>query len=162
MNADLTKKALSASDSNTEKDDENEKVDTPNNEVKKDKDSSTNNTSSQKEEYLKKFNDTKKEMDEKKPTDDTTYALKKVEGDRYDVWDGLLNEVYDVLKKQLPSEEMAKLRNEQREWIEYRDQSAKEASLKYKGGTMEQLEYVTVQNNLTEKRCFELVREYMK
>lgn len=63
----------------------------------------------------------------------------------------MLNEIYEVLKHQLPTEEMHHLRKEQREWIDYRDNTAKEASLKYKGGTMEQYEYVRVENNLTEK-----------
>ncbi len=119
---------------------------------------------SQKEVYLKKLNDTKKEMDERRnnPEDDSTYAMKKVEGDRYDTWDGLVNEIYGVLQKQLSSDEMEQLRNEQRKWIEYRDSTAKEASLKYEGGTMEELEYVAVLGNLTEERCFELVEKYMQ
>ncbi|WP_245837255.1 lysozyme inhibitor LprI family protein [Virgibacillus phasianinus] len=66
------------------------------------------------------------------------------------------------MKKQLPAEKMDQLRKEQRQWIEYRDNTAKEASLKYEGGTMEQYEYVREENNLTEGRCFELVKEYMK
>ena len=117
-----------------------------------------------KEEYLKKLNDTKKETEEirKNSEGEITYALKKIEGDRFDIWDGLLNEVYGVLKKQLSSEEVDQLRKEQREWIDYRDDTAYEASMKYKGGTMEQLEYVSVENNLTEERCFELVEDYMK
>jgi uncharacterized protein YecT (DUF1311 family) len=116
-----------------------------------------------KKEYLKKLNDTKKEQDDirRNSKGEITYVLKKVEGDRFDVWDGLLNEIYEVLQKQLPSKEMEQLRKEQRKWITYRDKSAKEASLKYKGGTMEQLEYTTVLNNLTEERCFELVENYM-
>ncbi|WP_121604660.1 lysozyme inhibitor LprI family protein [Virgibacillus sp. Bac332] len=134
-----------------------EKGDTTNNVPAKD-------TASLKDQYLKKLNDTKNEVEEmrKNPIDDTTYALKKVEGDAYDIWDELLNEIYGALKEQLPKEEMDQLRKEQREWIAYRDHTAKEASLKYKGGTMEQLEYVTVQNNLTEEKCFELVEDYMK
>ncbi|MCM3763711.1 lysozyme inhibitor LprI family protein [Neobacillus niacini] len=138
----------------------NEKVDAP----KKEENVSTKTTASLKEDYLKKLNATKKEMDEMRnnPIDNTTFALKKVEGDLYDVWDGLLNEIYGVLKEQLPSEEMEQLRKEQREWIDYRDRTAKAASLKFEGGTMEQLEYVAVQNNLTEERCFELVEDYMK
>lgn len=149
---------------NAENNDTNEKTDAPKTETKKEEDLSSVKTSSLKEEYLKKLKDTKKEMDEirQNSKDETTYALKKVEGDRYDAWDGWLNEVYGILKKQLPPEEMDQLRKEQREWIEYRDQTAKAASLKYKGGTMEQLEYVMVQNNLTEERCFELVEDYMK
>ena len=78
------------------------------------------------------------------------------------MWDGLLNEIYAVLEEQLPVEEMEQLRKEQREWIANRDAAAKEASLKYEGGTMEQLEYVAVANKLTEERCFELVEKYMK
>lgn len=138
----------------------NEEADPSNNE----EDSSADTTASLKEEYLQKVNDAKNEVDEMRanPIDDTTIAMKKVEGDAFDIWDGLLNEIYEVLEKQLPAEEMEQLRKEQREWIDNRDQTAKEASLKYEGGTMEQLEYVKVENDLTEERCFELVENYMK
>ena len=133
-----------------------------NNNLNENVDAPTKNASSLKEEYLQKLHDTKKETDAMEPIDNTTFALKKVEGDRHDIWDGLLNEIYAVLEKQLPAEEMEQLRKEQREWIVHRDATAKEASLKYEGGTMEQLEYVAVANNLTVERCFELVEEYLK
>ncbi|MFE8695996.1 lysozyme inhibitor LprI family protein [Cytobacillus sp. FJAT-53684] len=127
-----------------------------------DKDSSTNTTASLKEEYLKKLNATKIELEKVEAEDSSTYALKKVENDRYDVWDKWLNEIYGALKEQLTTEEMDQLRKEQRNWITYRDDTAKEASLKFQGGTMEHLEYVAVLANLTEERCFELVEDYMK
>ena len=133
-----------------------------NNDSNENEDAPTNNASGLKEQYLQKLHDTKKETDAMKPIDDTTFALKKVEGDRYDIWDGLLNEIYGVLEEQLSAEEMEQLRIKQREWIANRDATAKEASLKYEGGTMEQLEYVAVVNNLTVERCFELVEGYMK
>lgn len=158
---DLTTDVTHTDTTDTGNNDTNEKVDTPTNASKSEEDLSSNTTVSLKEEYLKKLNDTKKDMDAIQPADSSTYALKNVEGNRYDIWDGLLNEVYGVLKKQLPSEAMEQLRKEQSEWIVYRDNTAKEASLKYKGGTMEHLEYTTVLNNLTEERCFELVEEYM-
>ncbi|MCA0173983.1 lysozyme inhibitor LprI family protein [Bacillus sp. RAR_GA_16] len=125
---------------------------------------SSENEESLKEEYLEKLNQATKELEEKKNNleDDSTYAMKNMEGERFDVLDGLLNEIYGVLEKQLPAEEMEALRQEQREWIDYRDKTAKKASLKYEGGTMEQLEYVAVENDLTEKRCYELVKNYMK
>ena len=135
------------------------------NTTESEKDSSANaDKVSQKEEYLTKLNAKKKEMDELRnnPEDDSTYAMKKVEGERYKAWDDLLNEIYGVLQKQLSSEEMEQLKQEQREWIENRDSKAKEASLKYEGGTMEQLEYVAVLADLTEERCFALVEGYMK
>jgi len=126
-------------------------------------DPSINNTeASLKEEYLQKLNDTKEETEELETSDSSTYALKKVENDRWDIWDELLNEIYKVIKEKLPPEEMNQLREEQQNWIKYRDDSALEASLKYKGGTQEHLEYVAVLANLTEERCYELVEEYMK
>lgn len=135
------------------------------NTTESEKDSGANDDKvSQKEEYLTKLNTKKKEMDELRnnPEDDSTYAMKKVEGERYKAWDDLLNEIYGVLQKQLSSEEMEQLKQEQREWIKNRDSKAKEASLKYEGGTMEQLEYVAVLADLTEERCFALVEGYMK
>ncbi|MFZ7945997.1 lysozyme inhibitor LprI family protein [Neobacillus sp. 19] len=153
----------SSANTDANNNDTNEKVDPSNNVPAKDEDSSTHNAAvSLKDEYLKKLNDTKKEMDEMKPTDSSTFAAKKVEGDRFDVWDGLLNEVYGVLKEQLSTEEMDQLKIEQRNWINYRDNTALEASQKYKGGTQEHLEYVAVLANLTEERCYKLVEDYME
>jgi len=129
---------------------------------KEDPSISINNTeASLKEEYLQKLNDTKEETEELEASDPSTYALKKVENNRWDIWDELLNEIYKVVKEQLPPEEMDQLREEQQNWIKYRDDCALEASLKYKGGTQEHLEYVAVLANLTEERCYELVEEYM-
>lgn len=167
-NLDSTENASNTGNTNKdtieeENNDINEKVDTSNNVPAKEEEPSINNTEgSLKEQYLKKLNDTKRETEELKATDSSTYALKKVENDRWDIWDELLNEIYGVLKEQLSLEEMDQLRAEQRNWIKYRDESALEASLKYKGGTQEHLEYVAVLANLTEERCFELVEDYMK
>ncbi|WP_090767311.1 lysozyme inhibitor LprI family protein [Bacillus sp. OK048] len=119
-------------------------------------------TESKKEEYLQKLNTTKQATEELKATDSSTFALKKVENDRWEMWDALLNEVYGVLKEQLTTEEMDQLRTEQRNWLKQRDDTALEASLKYKGGTEEHLEYVAVLANLTEERCYVLVANYMK
>ncbi|WP_027965049.1 lysozyme inhibitor LprI family protein [Halalkalibacillus halophilus] len=114
-----------------------------------------------KEEYLEKLEETKNKTENLEATDSSTYALKKVENDRWELWDELLNEIYGVLTEELTSEEMEQLREEQRDWIEKRDERALEASLEYEGGTQEQLEYVSVLANVTEERCYELVEEYM-
>lgn len=152
----------STTDDTTEEDETENGNTNETEDTNKEEEDSTNQVVSLKQEYLTKLNDTKKEMDEIEPEDDSTYALKNVEGNRYDVWDGLLNEIYGVLKDQLSTEEMEQVRKEQRNWLTHRDETAKEASLKYEGGTMEQLEYVSVLANLTEERCFELVKKYMK
>lgn len=141
----------------------NKTEDTSKNVPVKDEDPSTNNTNSiLKQEYLKKLNITKNKVEELEASDSSTFALKKVENDRWEIWDELLNEIYGVLKEQLPPDEMERLREEQRNWINYRDDSALAASQEYKGGTQEHLEYVSVLANLTEERCYELVNNYMK
>ena len=114
-----------------------------------------------KEEYLIKVGNTKEEAEKLEATDSSTYAMKKVENDRWEMWDELLNQIYGVLKEQLSPKEMDQLREEQRNWVKYRDDSALEASLKYKGGTQEHLEYVAVLASLTEERCYELIENYM-
>ncbi|MFJ8064611.1 lysozyme inhibitor LprI family protein [Psychrobacillus sp. NPDC096426] len=141
---------------------QNTNEDSIKNASKKDNNNTKNTEVNLKGEYLKKLNDTKNESEKLEATDSSTFALKKVENDRWEIWDELLNEIYGVLKEQLPPQEMDQLREEQRNWIKYRDDSALEASLKFKGGTLEHLEYVAVLSSLTEERCFELVENYMK
>lgn len=165
-NVDSPESASDADNNKAETIDTNSNVnkteDTSNNVPAKEEDSSTNNTeASLKEAYLKKLNEAKKETEELEAADSSTYALKKVENDRWDIWDKLLNEIYGVLNEQLPPKEMDQLREKQRNWIKYRDDTALEASLKYKGGTQEHLEYVSVLANLTEERCYVLVEDYM-
>jgi uncharacterized protein YecT (DUF1311 family) len=117
---------------------------------------------SKKEKYVQKLKETKKLAEGLEPTDSSTYALKKVENERWEIWDALLNEIYGVLEEQLEPQEMEQLREEQRNWIKYRDETALKASEKFKGGTQEHLEYVAVLANVTEERCYELVEKYMK
>ncbi|MCD5323349.1 MULTISPECIES: lysozyme inhibitor LprI family protein [Pontibacillus] len=91
----------------------------------------------------------------------TMVEMEKQEQARYEKWDKKLNEIYGVLEEQLSQEEMDQLREKQRKWIRYRDEAAKEASLKYEGGSTERLEYVATEASLTRERCFELVAHYM-
>lgn len=118
-------------------------------------------TGGNKEEYLKKLNDME-ESDKNAETGTTMVELNEQAAERYKKWDLELNEIYGVLKKQLSTEQLNKLKEEQRNWIKHRDEVAKEASLKYKGGSMESLEYVATQANLTQERCYELVEKYLK
>ncbi len=122
----------------------------------------TDAVESLKDEFSLKLQDAKNRAEALEATDSSTYALKKVENDRWEIWDNLLNEIYGVLQEQLSPEEMEQLREEQRSWLTYRDDTALEASNKYKGGTQEHLEYVAVLANVTEERCYELVQAYMK
>lgn len=117
-----------------------------------------------KKEYGKQIQRLEEETEEKRASSSTssTYELKNIEGFLFDEWDGLLNEIYSVLEGSLLPEKMAEVRQEQREWLTKRDETAKEASLKFEGGTGEQLEYTKTLNDLTAKRCKELVENYME
>ncbi|MFC4409044.1 lysozyme inhibitor LprI family protein [Chungangia koreensis] len=113
-----------------------------------------------KDDYLKKLNEME-EADRYGPAQSTTVELVEQETERYEKWDRELNEIYGLLKEQLSQEKMDSLREEQREWIVHRDETAKESSLNYKGGSMESLEYVATQAELTRERCYLLVAKYM-
>ena len=92
----------------------------------------------------------------------TTADMREAASEKYKRWDGALNEIYGVLKKQLSSNDMKKLQSEQQQWILTRDAKAKEASLSMKGGTMESILYTTSLADTTKNRCYELVVKYMQ
>ncbi|WP_246050115.1 lysozyme inhibitor LprI family protein [Aquibacillus sediminis] len=118
----------------------------------------------EKEAYIKQLNAIEQEMKELRQNSEatTTLDMEEEEANRYKIWDVELNEIYGVLKEQLSKEQMEKLREAQRNWIKHRDETAKEASLKYEGGSMESLEYVATQATLTKERCYELVSNYLQ
>ncbi|SFB24687.1 Protein of unknown function [Lentibacillus halodurans] len=118
-------------------------------------------TENKKEEYLNKLN-RMEESDKNAEAKTTISDMEEQEEERYKNWDKALNEIYGVLKEQLSTEQMDKLRKEQRNWVEHRDEAAKKASLEYEGGSTESLEYVATQASLTKERCYKLVANYMK
>jgi uncharacterized protein YecT (DUF1311 family) len=118
----------------------------------------------EKEKYIKKLNDIKKGLGQfdKALENGTQLEMGQAYGEIFKRWDNALNDIYVTLEKQLSTSEMDRLRAEQREWIAYRDETAKKKSLKFEGGTMESLEYISTQARITEERCYELVEGYMK
>lgn len=91
----------------------------------------------------------------------STAALTAGETESLKRWDKALNEIYGVLKEQLPPEEMEQLRQKQREWIEFRDLKADEAAAEFAGGTLENVTHLTTQRQLTKERCYFLVNAYL-
>lgn len=91
-----------------------------------------------------------------------TIEMKSAASQEYERWDKALNEIYEVLKQQLSSEDMDRLKEEQIKWISNRDTKAKKESLEYEGGTAEQLIYTSSLAQTTKERCYELVEKYMK
>jgi uncharacterized protein YecT (DUF1311 family) len=123
-----------------------------------------NVTVSNKEYYLQKLNNIESGLDDLKYLYDngTTVDMREAASETYKRWDNALNEIYGVLKEELPDSEMSKLKVEQRNWIKYRDKTAKTESLEYEGGTLEPLQYTMTLSRLTKERCYELVEKYMK
>lgn len=91
----------------------------------------------------------------------TTLAMSAAAVQENERWDKALNEIYQVLKQQLSEAEMAKLKEEQRNWITLRDETAAKAAAKYEGGTAEGLEYAITLASVTRDRCYKLVELYM-
>ena len=73
---------------------------------------------------------------------------------RYNKWDNLINEIWAVLKEQLPKNQMDELLQTQRQWI--KDKEAAGSSYSHKA---DQLISLSVS---TEQRCYELINGYMK
>ncbi|MCP8967926.1 lysozyme inhibitor LprI family protein [Ectobacillus ponti] len=92
----------------------------------------------------------------------TTVEIKETVSAAWQKWDALLNDIYGALKKQLPANEMEQLRGEQRDWIKYRDATAKQESAEFEGGTFEGVQYLSTLERLTRERCYRLVELYMK
>ena len=113
-----------------------------------------------KTEYLEKLSQME-EADRYAESGSTIAELEEQETARYQKWDEELNRIYAILTEQLSSEAMDELREEQRDWIAFRDESAKEASLDYEDGTTESLEYIATQASLTRERCYLLVAQYL-
>lgn len=112
-------------------------------------------------EYLEKLNEME-EVDRYAEAGTTIADLEEQETERYEKWDQELNTIYGLLTEQLSTEDMDDLREDQRDWIDYRDETAKESSLEYEGGSTEALEYVATQVTLTRERCYLLVAQYME
>ena len=88
--------------------------------------------------------------------------MKEAENTIYKSWDDMLNEIYNLLKTQLTEDEMKKLQEEEIEWINYRDETAKNESKEFEGGTIYPIMYTSSLTKTTKNRCYELVNNYMK
>ncbi|WP_052360595.1 lysozyme inhibitor LprI family protein [Oceanobacillus manasiensis] len=112
--------------------------------------------------YRNKLVDLEEELAaEEQEIGSTQRELTEFAGKSFNMWDDALNEVYAELEKQLPEKEMESLRKEQREWVKIRDAKAEEEAAKYEGGSMETMQYISTQAQLTKERSYELITKYM-
>ncbi|WP_099355492.1 lysozyme inhibitor LprI family protein [Fredinandcohnia onubensis] len=110
--------------------------------------------------YLSELEAIEKEI-ESNPKGETQLEMNEIAAANYKVWDDALNKIWKELEKQLPTEEMDELREEQRRWIKDKYKAASEEAEQYKGGTMEPLVKTSTLAQVTKERCYELVEKYM-
>ncbi|MGN0986609.1 MAG: lysozyme inhibitor LprI family protein [Otoolea sp.] len=115
------------------------------------------------EDYRKKLEDVDRIVKDLRETDgtaNTTDSVKNIAEYEYRLWDTELNRVYQAVISAMSENEAEKLRSEERQWIRSRDQMAKQAAAKLKGGTMESLEYTASLSVSTRERAYELLEDY--
>ena len=129
-------------------------------------DSSNNKlTNLSKDEWMQKLDDVMaKESYQDKDFDDVE-AWETDTQHNFKLWDDFLNEVYGALKANLDSEEFEILREEQREWVSYRDPMAESKAVDSVGGTDHPLYNAHVTDwkaGMTYERCYVLINSYME
>ncbi|MBC8061081.1 MAG: DUF1311 domain-containing protein [Clostridiaceae bacterium] len=81
----------------------------------------------------------------------------------YNEWDGALNEIYNLLKQQLSSDEVEKLDKEEAQWITQKENKAKKSEEPQGiGSQLGNIAYKASLAHTTQSRCYELVYRYMK
>lgn len=117
------------------------------------------NSESLRAEYTKKLDEVEKGLADLEGLNEegTTVSMTQAADETYKRWDAALNEIYGELKDRLSEKDMAALKQEQREWITERDETAEKEAAEYKGGTMETLQLLSAKARITKERCYELV-----
>lgn len=117
------------------------------------------------EEFLGRLDCIQKQLDNlpiKKDSDaGITSAMRGYYGIAYEMYDEALNEIYSILKEQLPEDTMKNLQTEETKWIKQKEDSANKSASDYKGGTFEFVAYGSSVYQSTKDRCYELVNNYM-
>lgn len=109
-----------------------------------------------KSEYLTRIVENEREVNKIYSNKDKGAAQQSEEG--YVIWDDFLNEIWGVLKENLPEDEMSSLLSKQRLWItEKEDMAAKICGDGYPADVA-----MTDMLKRTERRCKELVEQYME
>lgn len=75
----------------------------------------------------------------------------------YEIWDLTLNEIWEVLKRNLNAEDMAVLTEKQLDWIAMKEESMKEAGAEVEGGSMYGMVVAQRGAELTKERVYELM-----
>ena len=112
--------------------------------------------------YQKKLEEIDGIVEEMRASDanSSTDSMKTVADYEYRLWDGELNHLYQAVIGAMGEEEADSLRSEEREWIRTRDLTARKAAARFKGGTMESLEYTASLAASTRERAYQILNDY--
>lgn len=118
---------------------------------------------SRKDEYIRKMDSLEQNFRDMNYiyTDGSNEEIYQAEYENYQAWDKLLNEIWEVLKTQLPKAEMDEVVKIQRQWIKNKENAAETDEREY-GYDDEGIVYMSTLGQLTKERCYELVNLYMK
>lgn len=92
---------------------------------------------------------------------ETTAEMVEYTGRMYEVADGCLNYIWNLVRYNVDEDEYATILEEQRAWISEKEAKAKEARDEFEGGTFAPVSYNDVLATLTMERCEELI-EYLR
>ncbi len=91
----------------------------------------------------------------------TTAEMVEYSGRMYEVSDDCLNELWKLIRYNLPEDRYAEILKEQRAWIKEKEEKAKEAADAYEGGSFASVSANDMLAQLTIERCAKLV-EYLQ
>lgn len=112
------------------------------------------------QEYKKHFAEIDSQMEALRNQAVSTYDMKTTLENEWKLWDSELNNIYGIIKGNLPEDQVEALVKDERAWIASRDAKAAESAGKYEGGTMESVEYLASMANSTRERVYYLVEQY--
>ena len=81
-------------------------------------------------------------------------------GERYEIWDGLLNDIWGYLRETLPDSEMQALTAQEQNWIREKEKAVQDAAAEYEGGSIVPLVTGNTGADWTKKRVYALM-EYV-
>ena len=87
-------------------------------------------------------------------------TMNSTAAERYYLWDGLLNRMWDYFKETLPEDEMKSLTAQQVKWIAEKEAAVKAAGAEVEGGSMQPLAEYGVAAEYTEARVREWLETY--
>lgn len=120
-----------------------------------------------KESLLAEYDDAvkqQKEMDDKLQTDSLMdqLSLNQMAFKEYDLWDGLLNNIWSYLGATLDEKDMEELREKQKAWIKEKEAKMKNDASDFQGGSMAPMIEYSSGAEFTRKRVEELIGAYLK